>query len=212
VIAAIAALAAGAGVVAVGVLIANDDPENTPEPTVTVGDDLTTNTAPSSVDDGPDASTVPTSTVADDPALDVESTTTSSTLDGATTSTTADTTSSSAESEGPASDGDGVRCVDTIAVVYADGASADFVVLEQPDSSSFLVLDVDGTFVISSSDSNIDEVVAVARDVRFFEGAAIEFGDVCTDLGGDEGVLDEAVASMRSPGQLTTLSDMNGPR
>jgi hypothetical protein len=93
---------------------------------------------------------------------------------------------------------DGVKCVETISVVYSDGRRADYVVVETLEASSFVVLDADGEFEVSARDPDVEELVLVSRNVRFFQGAAINFLDVCSDLGGDEGGLGDAIESMRA--------------
>jgi hypothetical protein len=85
------------------------------------------------------------------------------------------------------SDVERVECVQTIAVGYVDGARGDYVVVEDLGDSSYLVLDADGQFEISARDPNVEELLLVARNVRFFQDAAVNFLDVCADLGGDEG-------------------------
>ncbi len=78
---------------------------------------------------------------------------------------------------------DDVRCVPTISVVLVSGEQVDLVVEASEGATSWRVLDADGSFVISLDDQDVVEVVEVLRNVRFFQGAPVNFFGLCDEVG-----------------------------
>jgi hypothetical protein len=179
VVAALGALAVGIGVTLAGVVLADDEPDGGAETSVTeVADDEQVRQEEVDVVE-PDEAEVSEVVPAEEPPLPAE------------TSPTVPESSALPEEAKPDttvdSDVERVECVQTIAVEFVDGGRGDYVVVEDLGDSSYVVLDADGQFEISAFDSNVEELLVVARNVRFFQGAAVNFLDVCADLGGDEG-------------------------
>jgi hypothetical protein len=214
-VAGIAALAVGFGVTLVGVALADDEGADTTR--TEASDDPTPRTLDDEVrqddvdvTDPPDADVTEVSSPPTPPFVSTTSTIARepNETNPAQTTTTIDLDQKDVDE----TDLDGIRCAETISVVYANGTRADYVVLETLDASSFLVLDVDGEFEVSARDTDVEELVLVFRNVRFFQGAAIEFLDVCTDLGGDEGIVDDEIESIRTDSRRghTAATDQDG--
>lgn len=109
---------------------------------------------------------------------------------------------------------DDVRCVATISVALDTGEQLDYVVEASEGATAWRVFDVDGQFVISRDDEAVVEVVEVLRNVRFFQGAPVNFFDVCDEVGpADDSASNSDAASDTSndPGTGNALAVLNFP-